>query len=168
MSRRCAVVAVACLAVAAGCTERQGPPPQLAVTTSTEAGVTTTSLPGGPEPLVPRTAADIEAELEAAVAARDFCKVAAALDDAAPDTNDGAAVTATYEALARTTKQAAGFVPAELSEAWPIVVEGIEDGVVASRRVGGDVKDPALRAPFIDGSFESAIAAVETWSDARC
>ena len=164
----CALFACTAALAAAGCTQRQGPPPQLVVTTTTEPGVTTTTLPGGPEPLPPRTLAEIQADLDAAVAGRDFCALVAALDDAAPDTDDGKAVIATYEALAAAVKQGKGFVPSELSESWVIVVDGIDDGVVAARRVGGDVKDPALRAPFLDGRFESAMSAVETYSDGKC
>ena len=164
---RRALVCVAALVVS-GCTQRQGPPPQLVVTTTTEPGVTTTTLPGGPPPLPPRTLDEIEGDLEDAVAAGDFCALVDALDDAAPDTDDGQVVIATYEALATAVKQAASFVPSQLSESWTIVVAGIDDGVVAARRVGGDVDDPALRAPFVDGQFESAMTAVETWSDSNC
>ena len=56
----------------------------------------------------------------------------------------------------------------ELDDSWTIVVAGVEDGVTAARRVGGDVDDPALRAPFVDGQFESAMTAVETWADSSC
>jgi hypothetical protein len=153
---------------AAGCAQRQGPPPQLAVTTTTERGATTTTLPGGPPPLAPLSLAQIRGELDAAVAGHDFCKLAAALDDAAPDTTDGATVTATYEALARAVHAGSGFVPAELSDPWKSVVTGVDEGVEASQRVGGDVKDPTLRAPFLDGQFESAMSAVERWHDTHC
>jgi hypothetical protein len=170
MATRLVSLAVAALiaATAAGCSERQGPPPQLAVTTTTERGATTTSLPGGPPPLAPLSLDQFRGELDAAVSARDFCKLAAALDDATPDTSNGDTVTATYEALARAVHAGSGFVPAELSDPWQAVVIGVDAGVQASQRVGGDVKDPTLRAPFIDGQFESAMSAVERWHDTHC
>jgi hypothetical protein len=159
---------IVALAVLAGCTERQGPPPQLVITTTTEPGATTTTLPGGPPPLPPRTLGQVTRELDAAVSARDFCKLVVALDDAAPDASDGRTVIAAYEALAAAAHRARGFVPDELASIWPVVVSAIDEGVQAARRVGGDVQDPALRAPFLDGSFESAMSAVETWADAHC
>jgi hypothetical protein len=125
-------------------------------------------LPGGPAPLQPRTLQQITSELHSAVAARDFCRLVLALDDAAPDTSDGKDVIAAYAALSAAVHQASGFVPDELSASWPVVVSNVDEGVAAARRVGGDVQDPALRAPFLDGAFESAMTAVETWADAHC
>lgn len=154
--------------VVGGCSERVGPPPQLLVTTTTEKGATTTTLPSSVSTLPPKSVADVQAEFEAAIAARDFCAVLDTLDDASPDTNDGQAVIATYEVLADGVERAASFAPTELAESWTSVIDGVEEGLVAARRVAGNIDDPTLRAPFLDGQFQAAMSAAETWFDNNC
>ena len=163
------IVAAALVAGAvSGCSERVGPPPQLLVTTTTELGATTTTLPSSVSTLPPKSVADIQAEFEAAIAARDFCSVLDGLDDAAPDTHDGQAVIATYEVLADGVRRAAAFAPTALAESWLAVIAGVEEGLVAARRVAGNTDDPTLRAPFLDGQFQAAMSAAETWFDNNC
>lgn len=166
---RLGLVAALCAATGvAACSERQGPPPRLLVTTTTEAGATTTTLPSSVSTLPPKSVDDIRAAFDTAIAARDFCGVLAALDDASPDTSDGAAVIAAYEVLADKVQRAASFVPTELAPAWQTVVGAVREGRTAARRVGGNVNDPALRAPFIDGAFQVAMSAAEAWADSHC
>lgn len=155
-------------AVVTGCTQRQGPPPRLLVTTTTEPGSPTTTLPSSVSTLPPKSVADIRGELDAALAARDFCKVLDALDDASPDPADGQAVIEAYDVLSVAVSEAASFVPTALADSWPTVVESVEEGRLAARRVAGDVNDPILRAPFLDGQFQAAMSAAETWFDNNC
>lgn len=161
------LAALAALAIG-GCSERQGPPPRLVVTTTTEVGQTTTTLPASVSTLPPRSVDDIRAALDAAIAGRDFCGVLAALDDASPDTADGAAVIAAYDLLAEKLRLAAAFRPLALSDAWQVVLRGVDEGRSAAHRVGGNVNDPTLRAPFIDGQFQAAMSQAETWADSHC
>ena len=162
-------VAVA-VAVVAGCTQRQGSTDDEFLTTTTSAGQRPSTTQGSPtaSTLPDRSAEQIKASLEAAVTARNFCDLTAALDDAVPDEKDGPSIISTYEALDAAVRAAEAFRPPELADQWTIVVTGVGDGVAAAKRVNGDLADPALRAPFTAGDFEAAMSSVESWSDANC
>jgi hypothetical protein len=77
-------------------------------------------------------------------------------------------VISTYRALDSAVHAATAFRPAALADSWSIVITGVDEGVAAAKRVGGDLADPALRAPFTAGDFEAAMAIVESWSDTNC
>ena len=153
-----ACVAVPLLAVA--CTKGSEAPLPLA-TTSTLPAFTTSSVVGG-------SASAISGDLETALAAKDFCLLVAAFDSAVPLTQSDPRLVATYEELARVTAAAGPFVPADLTDQWPAIVSATAEGAKAAARVHGNLGDPALRAPFVDGGFEGAMSQVETWADTHC
>lgn len=170
-SRRVVIVALGlaiALATASGCTQREGPADEALPTTTTLQPGTTTSGPATASTLVGRTPDQIRDSLTSAVSARNFCAFAAALDDAVPDVTDGQAVISTYEALDSAVHAAQRFRPATLADAWTVVMAGVDEGVAAAKRVGGDLNDPALQAPFTAGDFEAAMTLVESWSDSNC
>jgi hypothetical protein len=168
--RRAVIVAlglvVAMIAVG-GCTQREGPADETLPTTTTLAR-TTTSGSATASTLAGRTPDQIRDSLTSAVSARNFCALTAALDDAVPDVTDGQAVISTYQALDSAVHAATAFRPAALADSWTVVTAGVDEGVAAAKRVGGDLNDPALQAPFTAGDFEAAMTLVESWSDANC
>ena len=169
-SRRVVIVALGlaiAVVAAGGCTQREGPADE-ALPTTTLAPRTTTSGSATASTLAGRTPGQIRDSLTSAVSARNFCAFAAALDDAVPDVTDGQAVISTYEALDAAVHAAEGFRPATLTDAWTVVIAGVDGGVAAAKRVGGDLNDPALQAPFTGGEFEAAMTLVESWSDSNC
>ena len=115
-----------------------------------------------------RSAASISQDLATALAAKDFCLLVAAFDNAVPLSQSDPRLVAAYEDLARTTQAATAFVPTDVADAWPAIVAATAAGARAARQVKGDLGDPTLRAPFVDGGFVGAMSEVETWADTHC
>lgn len=158
------------MAVAAGCTQKVGTVPNevAPVTTTTSRSGTATSQPATATTLAGRTSDQITASLKAATGSRNFCALTSALDDAIPDATDGQSIISTYQAIDQAVRAAQSFRPDELADSWTVVVDGVDEGLAAAKRVGGDLADPALRAPFTASDFESAMTLVESWADGHC
>ena len=153
-------VVVALSVVVVACTKGNEEPLPLA-TTSTGPAFATSSIVG-------RSAASISQDLATALAAKDFCLLVAAFDNAVPLSQSDPRLVAAYEDLARTTQAATAFVPTDVADAWPAIIAATAAGARAARQVMGDLGDPTLRAPFVDGGFVGAMSEVETWADTHC
>lgn len=156
------VMAVGLVAVPA-CSDDGGdePVPVTTTTTPPDPSATTSTVRG-------QTPAEISSALDAAVSARDFCRVVAALDAAVPDATDGAQVIEVYDTIAEATERTTPFVPAELRDAWEEVTVSTRRGAAAARRADGNLEDPILRAPFTANAFDAAMTIVEAWADRNC
>jgi len=115
----------------------------------------------------PRDLAGARADLEAAVAARDVCKVIAEFERARPEAAGETEVAEVFESQAAAAKAALEFVPDDLAAAWPLVVETTRSAAVAARGLS-DIDDPRIRRLFDDSEFKDSWNQILAWSDASC
>ena len=149
-----AVVVVA--VVMAGCSDRQDDPRAgLLAVPSTSSGTPTTRDPSLPPPPTP---AQIRAKFDAAIAAKDFCAVVAALD----------AVTETYQIVAESVKAAKALAPSSLTESWSAVIEATGLAAVEAKRAGGEIDDPSIQAQFATSTFDDAYRDTIAWTTDNC
>jgi hypothetical protein len=159
--------------VVGACTERQGGSPQLAPieTSTTQAlngDLSTTTLDERPSKPVGSSPAQIRADFDRAVQARDFCGLLDVTNSALPDVEDRDAVVETYAKVAESMEAATDFVPSELAESWPVVVTASRRASVAAERSQGDLTDPAISGAFETGDFERVSVELDTWQDENC
>jgi hypothetical protein len=155
------------------CSERQGGSPQLAPieTSTTQAlngDLSTTTVDERPTKPVGSSPAQIRADFDQAVAARDFCGLLDVMNSALPDVEDRMAVVETYAKVAESMNAATEFVPEELAESWPVVVSASERASEAAERSQGDLNDPAISGAFDTGEFEQVSVELDTWEDEHC
>jgi hypothetical protein len=166
------VVSALALSLAA-CSERQGGGPELAplptsTTLASSGDLSTTTVDDNPQKPVGSSPAQIRADLDRAVADRDFCGLLDVVNSALPDVEDRAAVVETYQKLADTMRAATSFVPKELTESWVVVVSASKRAAVAAERSQGDLSDPAMSGAFDTGEFEQVSVELDAWQDEHC
>lgn len=161
-----AAIVLAAAVTGVACSDQQDDPRAgLLAVPSTTSGVPTTLDPSLPPPPSPDK---IKAEFDAAIVSKDFCAVVRTLDSEVPDVGVHAAVTATYQILADSTKAATAIVPPELAAAWPDVVEATRLAAIEAKRADGDINDPSIGAQFVTSNFDDAYNDVIAWSTDNC
>ena len=147
---------------ACGCTSREELPRSTDFSSTTLGAPFNTIEPG----VVPMSADEFVAALDAAITAQNFCQVARTLENVRPTGRED--LTTIYQTWARRLPSIAPFVPSEIERSWKVVADVIVelDGYTANGTE--PLTDDLVQSRMSTTNTDAAAVAVFYWAADHC